>query len=198
MANGGTAVTVFVDDAVQGRFPPVCARTGRPGDGRLTIDSEAVGSRSIPLPLVVVLLLVGPVGWAVYFVLSFLSAPGERLTVRLPWTADSQERIVALRRRKNGAWAAAAAGAAACAVAVVLVAGSSGGTTLTARVVIGAIVLASAVAAGVALVAEARLGRERVRVELDASRRWVTLVNVHPAFRQAVRADQARRTAPRP
>ena len=198
MANGGTAVTVFVDDAVQGRFPPVCARTGRPGDGRLTIDSEAVGSRSIPLPLVVVLLLVGPVGWAVYFVLSFLSAPGERLTVRLPWTADSQERIVALRRRKNGAWAAAAAGAAACAVAVLLVAGSSGGTTMTTRVVIGSVVLASAVAAGVALVAEWRLGRESVRVELDASRRWVTLGNVHPAFRQAVRADQARRTAPRP
>jgi hypothetical protein len=197
MADDGTAVTVFVDDAVQGRFPPVCARTGRPGDGRLTIDSEAVGSRSIPLPLAVVLLLVGPMGWAVYFVLSFLSAPGERLTVSLPWTADSQERIVALRRRKNGAWAAAAAGAAACTVAVILVAGS-GGTTMTARVVIGAIALASAVAAGVALVTESRLGRERVRVELDASRRWVTLVNVHPAFRQAVRADQARRTAPRP
>jgi len=196
MADDGTAVTVFVDDAVQGRFPPVCARTGRPGDGRLTIDSEAVGSRSIPLPLAVVLLLVGPVGWAVYFVLSFLSAPGERLTVSLPWTADSQERIVALRRRKNGAWAAAA-GAAACTVAVILVAGS-GGTTMTARVVIGAIALASAAAAGVALVTESRLGRERVRVELDASRRWVTLGNVHPAFRQAVRADQARRTAPRP
>ena len=198
MADSGTAVTVFVDDAVQGRFPPVCARTGRPGDGRLTIDSEAVGSRSIPGPLVIVLLLVGPVGWAVYLVLSVLSRPGERLTVSLPWTADSQDRIVALRRRKHGAWAVAAAGVAACAVAVVLAAGSTGETTMTTRVVVVTIVLASAAAAVVALVAEWRLGRESVRVELDASRRWVTLGNVHPAFRRAVRADQARRSAPRP
>ena len=47
----GTAVTVFVDDAVCGRFPPVCAKTGRPGDGRLSLAHDVVtgGEPSEPL-----------------------------------------------------------------------------------------------------------------------------------------------------
>lgn len=197
MAGSDTAVTVFVDDAVQGRFPPVCARTGRPGDGRLTIDSEVTGSGQLSMPLVVVLLLVGPVGWVVYLVLCLSGPRPERLTVHVPWTVDSHKRILALRRRRSSAWAVAAAGVAVCAAALVLSGGRAGGATMTTKVVVATIVVASAAAAAVALGAERRLGRESVHVELDASRRWVTLRNVHPAFRQTVHADQARRSAPR-
>lgn len=58
--------------------------------------------------------------------------------------------------------------------------------------------IATVAAIGVALVTDWRLGRETIGVELDASRRWTTLRNVHPAFRQAVRAHQDRRQAPQP
>jgi hypothetical protein len=41
-------------------------------------------------------------------------------------------------------------------------------------------------ALAVTVVATVRLARERVTVDLDASRRWVTIGRVHPAFAQAV------------
>jgi len=53
------------------------------------------------------------------------------------------------------------------------------------------------VALAAALVADWEIGRRTPRVELDASRRWVTLGNVDPAFARAVAADQAERTVPR-
>ncbi|HEY3143316.1 MAG TPA: hypothetical protein VGJ86_19405 [Acidimicrobiales bacterium] len=33
-------VTVFVDDAVQGRLPPMCAKTGGPPDGTLSLKAQ--------------------------------------------------------------------------------------------------------------------------------------------------------------
>ena len=62
--DGSTAVRVFVDDAVQGRFPRVCARTGRPSDGWLSIDAVVGRSRSMSTTAIVLLILFGgPLGW---------------------------------------------------------------------------------------------------------------------------------------
>jgi hypothetical protein len=68
---------------------------------------------------------------------------------------------------------------------------------MTAQVVQATVLVVAVAAVAVALAAEWRLGRQAVRVELDASRRWVTLGNVHPAFARAVRVDQRHR-APHP
>ncbi|HZM43175.1 MAG TPA: hypothetical protein VFB94_28860 [Acidimicrobiales bacterium] len=49
-----------------------------------------------------------------------------------------------------------------------------------------------------ALVAEWRVGQASVAVDLDASRRWVTLRGVAPEFAEAVRARQSRSDQPYP
>jgi hypothetical protein len=77
-------------------------------------------------------------------------------------------------------------------VALAAAAGDGGGT-MAGQVVLVAVVAATVAAAAVALAADRRIRQQRVEVELDASRRWVTLRNVHPAFAAAVRVDQQRR-----
>jgi len=186
-----TAVRVFVDDAVQGRFPPVCARTGRPSDGRLSIDAVVGRSRSMSTTAIVLLILFGgPLGWIVVLLFS-PSQPTDRLQVEVPWSLDTQDEVVALRRRRRLAWLAALA-AAVGAVGLIVAAPGRSGWTMTAQVVLVSLLLAAAGAAAVALAAEWQLGRRAVGVDLDASRRWVTLTNVHPGFVRAVRDQQQR------
>jgi hypothetical protein len=61
------------------------------------------------------------------------------------------------------------------------------------------VLLAATVACAVgALVAEWRVGQASVTVDLDASRRWVTLKGVAPEFARAVRAQQTRSDQPYP
>jgi len=80
-------VTVFVDDAVLGRFPPVCAATGRPSDGRLTVRHEVARSGRVSAPVLLLLLVVGPVGWIVLLFLALASPDrSEQLAVQVPWT----------------------------------------------------------------------------------------------------------------
>ncbi|MBN2621807.1 MAG: hypothetical protein JXA83_00505 [Acidimicrobiales bacterium] len=188
MADGNTTVTVFVDDAVQGRFPRVCARTGRPSDGWLTVDENVARSSKMSTPLLAVLLLAGPIGWAA--IVLFSPHTSDLLTVRVPWSADVHARIVDLRRGRRAAWAAAAL--AGVALVATLVSGA-GGPTMLAQVVLVTLALATAGAVVAALVTEHRIGRLSVGVDLDASRRWVTLRNVHPHFAAAASADQRRR-----
>jgi hypothetical protein len=201
-ADRAAAITVFVDDAVLGRFPPVCAGTGAPSDGTLTIHAPVVRSRLSAAWFL--LLLAGPAGWAVLVVLALVTPDGQAtLSVQVPWTVAAEQRVEAVRRRRRRAWWTATATAAlVVALLVVPVSGRAsvtdaggGPLTLPAQIVgVGlALVAAAAVVAG--LVAPWRLGRATVGVELDASRRWVTLRNVDPAFARAVRAGQA---PPRP
>src|SRR5262245_36835692 len=115
-------LTVFVDDAVCGRLPPVCAKTGRPSDGRLAVSHDDVrGASSVSTAWLLPLLLFPPIGWQILLLLATL---------------------------------------------VVCVIG--------------------------ALLAEWRVGQASVAVDLDASRRWVTLRGVAPEFARAVRARQSR------
>ena len=60
------------------------------------------------------------------------------------------------------------------------------------------VLIATAAAVVVALATDWQIGRESIGVALDASRRWATLRNVHPAFRRALRAHQDRRQVPHP
>lgn len=186
-----TAVRVFVDDAVQGRFPPVCARTGRPSDGRLSIDAVVGRSRSMSTTAIVLLVVFGgPLGWIVVLLFS-PGQPTDRLQVEVPWSLDTQDEVVALRRRRRLAWLAALA-AAVGAIGLIVAAPGSAGWTMTAQVVLVSLLLAAAGASAVALATEWQLGRKTVGVDLDASRRWVTLTNVHPGFVRAVRDQQQR------
>lgn len=192
-----TAVRVFVDDAVQGRFPRVCARTGRPSDGWLSIDAVVGRSRSMSTTAIVLLILFGgPLGWIVVLLFS-PGQPTDRLRVELPWTLDTQTEVVALRQRRRLAWIASVAGAAA-AFALVLTTAGGAGWTMSSRAVLVTLVVGAIGAAAVALATEWQIGRRAVGVELDASRRWVTLTNVHPNFARAVRAGQQRRSQPQP
>lgn len=195
--DGSTAVRVFVDDAVQGRFPRVCARTGRPSDGWLSIDAVVGRSRSMSTTAIVLLILFGgPLGWIVVLLFS-PGQPTDRLRVELPWTVDTQAEVVALRQRRRLAWIASLAGAAGAVLLVVTTAGGAG-WTMSGRVVLVTALVGAIGAAAVALATEWQIGRRTVGVDLDASRRWVTLTNVHPSFARAVRAGQQRRPQPQP
>jgi len=118
MAGEHRTVRVFVDDAVHGRFPPVCAVTGNPSDGWMTIRATVGGSGMSGFAWL--LLLLGPPGWGVLFLLSLFVAPGERLTVELPWTEVVHDEVEARRRRRTTAWGVAAAGGAGAVAALAL------------------------------------------------------------------------------
>lgn len=192
-----TAVRVFVDDAVQGRLPSVCARTGRRSDGWLTMDAVVGRSRSMSTTAIVLLILFGgPLGWIVVLLFS-PGQPTDRLQVELPWTVDTQAEVVALRQRRRLAWMASVAAVAGAVVLVITTAGGAG-WTMSGRVVLVTLVVGAIGAAAVALATEWQIGRRTVGVDLDASRRWVTLTNVHPNFARATRAEQQRRPQHQP
>jgi hypothetical protein len=188
-----TSVTVFVDDAVWGRLPPVCALTGRPSDGTLTVHTDVGRTRSVPGLVTALLFFTGPVGWVVLVLLAWGNGGGggERLTVRLPWSEAAEHEADALRRRRTTAWVGVAVGVVVI-VLLLVVPGAAVGPPRAAAPVVTLVLVAAAVVAVVAAVtAERRIDRRSVSVELDGSRRWVTLGKVHPTFRAAVRARSA-------
>lgn len=193
MAESTTAVTVFVDDAVCGRFPRVSAASGAPSDGWLTVSGEVARSGRVSTPVLLLCLIVGPVGWVVLLMIAVFSPDrAEHLTVQVPWSAETQDHIVALRRRRRTAWIVATLGVVGLFASIVLGAREVDGTPMATQVI--AVTMAVTAVAGIvdALVAEWRIGRETVKLSLDASRRWVTLGNVHAGFARAVRVDQQR------
>jgi len=175
-------VTVFVDDAVLGRLPGVCALDGVPTTSRLTM-SEEIGSAN-RLGILWLLFFAGPLGWIVLFVLASRTSSSERLTVELPYSEGAYERYCQARRlRTNG-----------LAAGVSLIVGL---LLLTAWARLGEagalLILCSLIAAGaVVLTGMWRMSMTSVGVDLDASRRWVTLRRVHPRFAAACQARQVR------
>jgi hypothetical protein len=169
-----TSVQVFVDDAVRGRLPKVCVKTGAPAEGMLAIEQQYGG-----IGLAWLLLLLGPVGWVILAIVAFASR-AEVLRVELPYSLEVIDRDLRLIRARL--WSAVfAIGFAVLAIANV-------GEVLR-PIWWGA----AAIAAIVAVVAHVALDLSRVVVRLDASHRWVTLRRVHPDFAAAVRrADAAR------
>ena len=161
------ALTVFVDEAVQGDFPSVCARTGRPSDIVVQLERRQGGVGGAAL----LLILLGPLGWLVLAVLA-VARPGEPLVIRVPYTEAALAEDARYRRISL---AAVTLGVASLVLAVVFHGMSQGAVWLV-------IAAASFV---VGLFFHVRAALAQVGVSLDASRRWVTLSNVHAHFVEA-------------
>lgn len=171
------AVQVFVDDAVRGSLPDVCAKDGVAATSRLTVTTEI--GRGNRLGILWLLVLAGPLGWVILVILA-LRPRGELLVVEVPYSRVAYDRMAAARHRRDVALWAGGLGALALAGVSVWVGLGAAGALL--------VVLLVVATAAVAVRAEIARLRASVRVELDASRRWVTLDDVHPAFADACAA----------
>ena len=178
-------VTVFVDDAVRGTLPNICAKDGVPASGRLRITTEI--GRSNRIGILWLLVFAGPLGWLLLFYL-VTRDKGEQLAVQVPYSDEAYERYVSARWKRTRALTAAV-GVGLFLLVLTLWAHLGGaGLLLTFVSVTFALVSAA--------VADWRMQRASVGVSLDASRRWATLRDVHPTFAAACR-DQEQRTGPR-
>jgi len=182
------ATTVFVDDAVQGNLPPVCAKTGAPASRRLTIHQDLTGG----LGAAWVLVFFGPLGWLVLFLVA-ATRSRSTLTVRIPYADAELETYVRTARRTIHL--AIGTGA-----ALLLVFGAAFGLALSDPSPLVIAGLAVLVVGGIAVLVNGALARRMlVGITLDASGRWVTLSRVHPAFAAACDgAKQAPATSPAP
>ena len=165
------AVSVFVDDAIRGTLPLVCAKTGEPADIVVRMRQPVGGMPKVAWLLVV----LGPVSFPVIFLLALLW-PGEQLTVRIPESDASFERERHMQRLRLAALGAG--------VVVPLAGVMSVGMLLGLWLALGA---AFFVAAGTLSI---MLWRQSVGVSIDVTRRWVTLTNVHPSFVEAVEREE--------
>ncbi len=170
------SVTVFVDDAVLGRLPGICAQDGVATTSRFRIVEEI--GRSNRLGILWLLLLLGPLGWIALLVLAPRSS-GEELAVEVPYSEAAYDRFVQGRRLRNGAMV----GGAVAVIGLLWLTAWARLAEAGVLLIFGALV-ATAVAV---LVGEWRMRSNLAGVSLDASRRWVTLTNVHPAFASACR-----------
>ncbi|HWI04661.1 MAG TPA: hypothetical protein VNT52_12695 [Acidimicrobiales bacterium] len=168
------AVSVFVDDAIRGDLPLVCAKTGEPADLKAR-TRHAVGGG---FPLVLwFLLFLGPLGIVVLVVAALFTPRPEYLTVRIPETEESFS-----RERQMERWRLVALGA-----GVVLPLLGIVGVGMFPLMWVGA-------GLGCWMVAGAltwMLWRQSIGVSIDVSRRWVTFSGVHPAFVEAVERQEA-------
>jgi hypothetical protein len=167
-------VTVFVDDYALGRLPGVCVLTGEPADGTVT-NRTRPGN---PNPLLLLLVLLGPIGWIILAVAATRS--GRELAGELPVT---QARWQYLQRVRRTMWATMAVFVAAF-VATLLSVEDDLRTAMTAVVAVVAFVAAAGI--------KIWLQFQWPTVRLDASGRWVTLQAVSPEFARAVAARNRR------
>lgn len=181
-------VLVFVDDAVRGTLPPVCVKDGVPTGDSLVINRDFGGSTGLGIAWL--LLLAGPLGWLGLLVIATLrSSRSDVLTVQVPLSEAAYERVLAARGlRRRGVGLGVLGGL----VMILMLRGLGSPGTLA---VFGVGAVVTLMAMGMLLIAEHRLGAERVGVELDASRRWVTLSRVHPEFARACRAAEQHQRA---
>ncbi len=189
-------VTVFVDDAVRGTLPQVCVKDGVRTADQLIVREE-LGDRA-GLGMAWVLVLLGPLGWlGLLLISSSRGARGEVLTVQLPMSEAAYQRLRAARRLGRNALIA---GALSTIVALMTLPTAVGGTqggvgnpdALTSRAIalVACMTLLGAVITR--FIADRRVRDGSVQVDLDASRRWVTLSRVHPAFATVSQAHQQR------
>jgi len=171
------AVSVFVDDAVRGRLPLVCAKTGEPADLVIRIRKPIRGLSS----LAALLVLLGPLGWLAFVLVSIFGPGQEYLTVRLPEADASYRREKQLERFRLTALVAA--------VVVPLCGLVLPGNLPALWLAVGAAFLVAAIGLHLTVL------RQNIGISLDASRRWVTLTGVHPTFVHAVQIQEVGGTA---
>ena len=171
------SVTVFVDDAVLGDLPPVCVIDGVATDDALTY-SQQMGDRS-GLGVAWLLVLAGPIGWLGLIVISAFRRSGELLTVTLPFSEAAYRRKVGAERARLLATLVT--------VALVIAAFAAFVEHTTAfRVVALGLAVLACLAFSAVITGAARLRKVTVRLDLDASRRWLSLHGVHDSFVSAV------------
>jgi hypothetical protein len=161
---------VFVDDYVAGRTPNRCVYTGRPTSDRLTISTEIDG----PSPAWFVLLLFPLLGWLILVVV-LAASKRTYLSGTLPVSAAA---FTATRRKRRSAKLAAFGG-----LITLIVAATS---WLGAATDVLAVIAIAALVGG--LVTLVVLDLRSPKVDLDGSRRWVTISRVHPEFASTVAA----------
>jgi len=166
--------TVFVDDAVLGRLPPVCVKDGVLTDDSLTLHTQVGGSNGLGIAWL--LLLAGPLGWLGLLIVAVSRRPADTLTVRLPFSQAAYER---LRRAKRDIWLFGL-------VAIVLLILALFAVGHDQALLAGALGVACCVALVQWVRSLVRVRADSVVVNLDASRRWVTLFRVHPTFVQSL------------
>ena len=175
-------VTVFVDDAVLGRLPDVCAKDGTYTDDRLTLRQELGGSGG--LGILWLLILVGPVGWLALVIISFVRGSGGMLTVTLPFSEGAYERLVRSRRQR---WPWGITTVVLGFATVVYLLNTIGDYQSFLRTILGVVAgLIFFICLFGWMKSVARFRKATVDMDLDASRRWVTLSRVHPDFVAAV------------
>ena len=181
-------VVVFVDDAVRGTLPAVCVKDGVP-TGDLLVVRDELGDRA-GLGVAWLLLLAGPLGWIGLVILSVAhGGRSEVLTVQVPFGEPAYQRVRAARRLRRTAAMVGVLGGAAVLVTLLSPAAGSGDAGIGRAVTLIAVAaVAGAIVA--ALVADQRSRQATIGVDLDASRRWVTLSRVHPAFAEACEAQE--------
>jgi hypothetical protein len=168
------SATVFVDDATHGHLPPICVSTGAPAEAWIDYDKPVGGMGAAAW----VLVLLGPIGWLALLLLGAFGAGRETLKVKLPYTESALERFLARRRVIKGGWVVA--------LGSLILAFVLGGSIMPAQ----ALIAAGGVGLLVALVYQLLVFFDEVDIELDASRRWVTLRGVHENFARAVEASR--------
>lgn len=174
-------VTVFVDDAVLGRLPPVCVKDGVPTTDRLTFAQDVSGPSGLGVAWLLV--LAGPLGWIGLFVISAIrSGGGGMLTVTVPFSELAYQRGSRAKRARRQAELVFAGAVIAGLLALLL-------RTTDGRLLALGLALVAGGALAKVIVESVRLSRLAVRVSLDASRRWVTLSGVHPNFAETVQHD---------
>lgn len=175
-------VTVFVDDAVLGNLPPVCVIDGIETDDALTFEQE-VGNRT-GLGVAWLLVLAGPLGWLGLVVIAAFRQSGERLTVTLPFSEAAYGRRIRSERARLKAVIVMVVMLAAAFLALVQ------RTTNYRLLALGLAVLGCA-ALAIAVSEATKVQHSSVRLNLDASRRWLTLTGIHPTFVRAVQNHDA-------
>ena len=185
------SVTVFVDDAVQGTLPGVCARDGISTSSSLRRHDDVGGREGLGIAWL--LLLAGPLGWLGLLVIAVSkSGRAEMLSVELPMCDAAYERMRAARRLRDRSVLALLGSVVLGLLSLGI--GDGGPLSSIGLVASGCLMVVSLVTL---LTGAFRFDRESVGVTLDASRRWVTLSNVHPEFAAACDAQQAARRAQR-
>lgn len=175
--------TVFIDDAVLGRLPAMCAKDGVPTVDVLRVHKRIGEANRLGIAWLVV--LTGPIGWLVLLVLLGRDT-GEKIAVDVPLGEPAYQRYRSAKRIRGIGWALALL-AVPLFFSIIAPVGPTGWASPIGWALSGC--LGVAVAAGIVLTAvgERRLTAASVSVEIDGSRRWVTLGNVHPTFAAACR-----------
>jgi hypothetical protein len=172
--------TVFVDDAVLGRLPSVCVKDGTYTADRMTLRELPKGARGTGV--LWLLIFVGPVGWLVLLALTSMRQSGGVLTVTLPFSEGAYGRLVRSRRER---WPWGIMTVVVGMTTFVYLASSGNEGSL--RVLLGVVGVIVAVITLIGWMASVnRFRTAAVGLQLDASRRWVTLSGVHSDFASAV------------